>query len=179
VLDILKSFNVKATFFILGENARVFPDAVRRAAGEGHEIGNHGCDHSVLPLKSPGRIRKEIRTTNDLIEGIAGVRPKLFRASHGWRNPWVNKAARENGCLPVAWTHGVWDTDMPGSGVIAARASKGLRNGCVLLLHDGRGTEHGVNTSQLIEALPTIIELACQSGYGFVTVSEMMKGTCT
>ena len=175
VLDILKELDVTAAFFMIGENVEAFPGAARRAAAEGHEIGNHGYDHGVLPLRSPAHVRSQIDRTSALIEKAAGVRPKFFRAPHGWRNPWVNRAAREAGCLPVAWTLGVWDTARPGAGAIARRALAGLSNGCILLLHDGRGTEHGTDSSQLVEALPAIIRGAREAGYRFVPLSDLIE----
>jgi peptidoglycan/xylan/chitin deacetylase (PgdA/CDA1 family) len=177
LLDILRDFNVKGTFFVVGENAEMFPEAVERAGAEGHEVGNHGYDHGVLPLRSPGYVLQQIKRTSDLIEKIAGRRPKVFRAPHGWRNPWVNWAARAAGCIPVAWSLGVWDTDRPGADVIAQRSLKGVHDGCILLLHDGRGTEHGTDCSQLVQALPIILRELKQAGYGFLTVSEMIRAT--
>ncbi|MGD1048218.1 MAG: polysaccharide deacetylase family protein [Candidatus Krumholzibacteriaceae bacterium] len=175
VLDILRRFDVRATFFLIGENVEAFPDAARRAAAEGHELGNHGWNHDVLPLKTPARIRDQIARTSDAIGNITGTRPVLFRASHGWRNPWVNRVAKEAGCEPVAWTLGVWDTDRPGAGEIVRRAMRGLAGGCVVLLHDGRGTERGTDSSQLVEALPGIIEGGLKAGYRFLTLSEMIR----
>ncbi|HEY5132421.1 MAG TPA: polysaccharide deacetylase family protein [Candidatus Krumholzibacteriaceae bacterium] len=175
VLDILKRFDVRATFFLIGENVETFPAAARRAAAEGHELGNHGWDHEALPLKTPARIRDQIARTSDAIGNIAGTRPVLFRASHGWRNPWVNRVAKEAGCESVAWTLGVWDTDRPGAREIVRRTMKELAGGCVVLLHDGRGTEHGTDSGQLIEALPEIIEGALKAGYRFLTLSEMIR----
>jgi peptidoglycan/xylan/chitin deacetylase (PgdA/CDA1 family) len=177
ILDILKASNIKATFFVIGENAQTFPDAVKREIAEGHEIGNHTYNHGVLPLKDPRYITDQIDKTNDLVEKIAGVKPVLFRAPHGWRNPWVNRCAAQAGCLPVAWTLGVWDTDRPGADVIARRALRGLCDGCVLLLHDGCGTEHGADASQLVAALPAIIRGVQRSGYKFLKLSDMAKET--
>ncbi len=174
ILDILKEFNIRATFFIIGKNVERFPGVVKREVEEGHEIGNHGYDHEVLPLKSPRYIRDQIRRTSDLIERVVGMRPKSFRAPHGWRNPWVNRIAREEGCIPVAWTLGVWDTDRPGTDVIVRRTLEGLCNGSILLLHDGRGVYHGANSSQLVEALPAIIKEARGVGYKFLTLSQMI-----
>jgi peptidoglycan/xylan/chitin deacetylase (PgdA/CDA1 family) len=179
VLDVLKGFDVKATFFLIGEKVEAYPDTVRRTAAEGHELGNHGWDHGVLPLATPARIREQIVRTNDAIMNAAGTRPVLFRASHGWRNPWVNGAAKEAGCRPVAWTLGVWDTDRPGAREIVRRTLRGLGGGSIILLHDGRGTEHGADSSQLVEALPEIIEGARAAGYRFLTLSEMIGETHT
>ncbi len=175
ILDILKSLDVKATFFVLGERAERFPDMVRRAVTEGHEIGNHTYNHEVLPLKSPSYIRDQIQKTTDLVEKISGARPRLFRAPHGWRNPWLNRSALTAGCTPVAWTLGVWDTDRPGADVIVQRTLKGLKNGCVLLFHDGCGTQHGADASQLVEALPVIVKEAQRLGYKFLKLSDMIQ----
>jgi peptidoglycan/xylan/chitin deacetylase (PgdA/CDA1 family) len=166
---------VRATFFVVGQNAEKYPNAIQRMAAEGHETGNHTYSHEVLPLKPPKVIRDEIRQTSSVIERVTGRRPALFRAPHGWRNPWVNRTARASGCTPVAWTLGVWDTDRPGAGVIVQRAVGGARNGCILLLHDGRGLEEGADSSQLIEALPRILDDLKRRGYRFVTVSEMLE----
>ena len=174
ILDILKSSGVTATFFPIGRNAAAFPDTIQRAAAEGHEIGNHTYDHDLLPLRSASRIRDQVGRTSALIETITGRRPRFFRAPHGWRNPWVNRAVRATGCEPVAWTLGVWDTDRPGTDIIVERTRKGLRNGCVLLLHDGRGTERGADASQVVAALPKIIDEAHRAGYSFVGLSDMM-----
>lgn len=175
ILDILAQYNVKATFFTIGENAARYPEVVRRIIKEGHAIGNHTYTHDVLPLKSPRYIRDQIRRTSDLIELFTGLRPTFFRAPHGWRNPWVNKIAKEEGCIPVAWTLGVWDTDRPGAEKIIARTVKGMKNGCILLLHDGRGVESKADSSQLAEALPIIIQRTTTMGYTFLTLSKILK----
>lgn len=174
VIEILRTNRISATFFVIGKNARKFPGTLKRLADEGFEIGNHGWSHEVLPLKTPATIREEISKTSDLIRMITGRRPSLFRAPHGWRNPWVNRVARELGCTPVAWSLGIWDTDRPGFRAIVDRVLKGARDGTVLLLHDGRGIEDKADSSQLIQALPDIIAALKQRGFRFVTLSQMM-----
>jgi peptidoglycan/xylan/chitin deacetylase (PgdA/CDA1 family) len=175
ILDTLQKFKVKATFFVVGENAEVFPETLRKEIEEGHEIGNHTYDHSVLPLKSPWSVRRQVKKTSRLIENAAHVQPRLLRTPHGWRNPWVKFIAKKEGLTLVSWTHGVWDTDHPGTELIVRRALRGLKNGCVFLFHDGRGTERGVDSSQLVEALPIIISEAKNRAFKFLTLSEMMK----
>jgi peptidoglycan/xylan/chitin deacetylase (PgdA/CDA1 family) len=173
VLDVLRHANVKATFFLLGANAERYPEAVRRIVADGHELGNHTLDHAVLPLRGPRDIRSTIRSTSEVIEKICGVRPRLFRAPHGWRNPWVDRIAREEGCETVAWSLGVYDTNRPGAEVIRQRVVDGLGNGCIILLHDGRGLEPHADASQVVDALPGIIEEARRRGYLFATVSQL------
>lgn len=174
-IDILERFGVHATFFVIGSSCERFPDSVKRLAAAGHEIGNHTWSHEVLPLKLPSGIREEIMKTSAIIEKCTGRGPVFFRAPHGWRNPWVDRIAREFGCTPVAWTLGVWDTDRPGAETIVRRTLNGVSDGCVLLLHDGRGVEQGADSGQLIQALPTILKELRHRGYQFVTLSEMME----
>jgi peptidoglycan/xylan/chitin deacetylase (PgdA/CDA1 family) len=175
VLDILRRAGVPATFFVLGLNAERHPDVVERAAREGHEIGNHGFDHTVLPLKGPRFTRDQIARTSAIVLRVTGSRPVWFRASHGWRNPWVNRIAGEAGCRVAAWTLGVWDTSRPGADVIVRRTLAGVRNGCVLLLHDGRAIDPRPDASQLVEALPSILEGLQARGFELVTLSRLVS----
>lgn len=175
ILDILKARQVRATFFVIGFNCRRSPATLKRLAQEGHEIGNHTWTHQVLPLKSPSLIEEEIRKTSDIIRESTGRRPTLFRAPHGWRNPWTNAISRKCGCIPVAWTLGVWDTDRPGAKEIARRTLDGVRDGCIILLHDGRGDEERADSSQLVEALPFIIDEIHHRGFRMVTLPQMME----
>jgi peptidoglycan/xylan/chitin deacetylase (PgdA/CDA1 family) len=174
ILEVLRDYQVRATFFVLGKKIEFYPDVLKKIAEAGHEIGNHGYSHEVMPLKSALRIREEIRRTEDLIFSETGQRPRLFRAPHGWKGPWLVKAVSEAGYRMVSWTHGVRDTDRPGEGKIIQRSLRGLKNGSVLLFHDGRGVEEKPDCSQLVKALPIIIENACSQGYKLMTVSKIM-----
>jgi len=176
ILDVLRADGVTATFFLLGENVDRHPDAVRRLVADGHELGSYTYDHGELPLKGPRAIRRAIRQGNDAIVRAAGLPPALFRAPHGFRNSWVDRIARDEGCEPVAWTIGVFDTAKLGADAIRERVRAGLSNGCILLLHDRRGTEPGADASQLVAALPGIIADVRARGFGFATVGELMAG---
>jgi peptidoglycan-N-acetylglucosamine deacetylase len=174
ILDILRDKDVKGTFFVIGRHVERLPGIVERAASEGHEIGNHGYDHRVLPLRGPQFTRDQIGRAAVAIEAACDRRPALFRAPHGWRNPWVNREARRAACRTVAWTLGVWDTDRPGRAEIERRAARGLAPGCVLLLHDGRGMDTAADASQVVEALPSLIDTFRKNGYRLVTLSELI-----
>jgi peptidoglycan/xylan/chitin deacetylase (PgdA/CDA1 family) len=174
ILDVLRAFNVRATFFVLGARVQAAPAVVRRTADEGHEIGNHTWDHAALPLRGPSAIRRTISRTSAIVQRITGTRPRVFRAPFGWRNPWVNRAAREEGCEPVAWTVGVHDTDRPGVDAIVARAVAGFADGAILLLHDGRSFDPNPDASQVVEALPRILIEARRRGFRLLTMSELL-----
>jgi peptidoglycan-N-acetylglucosamine deacetylase len=173
ILDILKTHRALATFFVLGQRAQQHPQVVRRAAAEGHEIANHGWDHEALPLHGPTYIRSTIRRTSDQVSALTGRRPTLFRAPFGWRNPWVNRAARREGCEAIGWSTGVHDTDRPGADAIARRTIAAFSDGAILLLHDGRSLDPILDVSQLVEALPVILTAARDRGFRCVTVSGM------
>jgi peptidoglycan/xylan/chitin deacetylase (PgdA/CDA1 family) len=177
ILDVLGTFGARATFFVLGARAEAAPDVVRRAALDGHEIGNHTWDHAALPLRTAPAIRQSIRRTSDLVETVAGKRPRVFRAPFGWRNPWSDGAARREGCEPVAWTVGVYDTDRPGVEAIVQRSIAGLVDGSILLLHDGRSLDADPDASQVVAALPRILEEAQRRGLRLLTVSQLLAET--
>ncbi len=179
ILDVLRTFGARATFFVLGARAQDAPDVVRRAAREGHEIGNHTWDHAPLPLRMPSAMRMTIRRTSDLVQDITGLRPRVFRAPFGWRNPWLDGAARREGCEPIAWTVGVYDTDRPGVETIVSRAIEGFVDGSILLLHDGRSLDPEPDASQVVDALPRILSEAQQRGLRLLTVSQLLAESRT
>ena len=174
ILDVLRMYDARATFFVLGGRATAVPEVLRRAAAEGHEIANHGWDHEALPLHGPAYIRETIGRTSTLVAQITGRRPTLFRAPFGWRNPWVNRSAWREGCRPVAWSIGVHDTDRPGAETIANRAITALQSGAILLLHDGRSLDPSPDASHVVEALPRILQAARNRGFQLLTLSALL-----
>ncbi|MDQ1630665.1 MAG: hypothetical protein QOC80_637, partial [Frankiaceae bacterium] len=79
-LDLLAHLDVRATFFLLGEMVERFPDLPRRMVDEGHELAVHSWDHRSHLLRAPGRFTvNQLERTADLVEGVSGTRPTLFR----------------------------------------------------------------------------------------------------
>jgi peptidoglycan/xylan/chitin deacetylase (PgdA/CDA1 family) len=167
ILDALRDRGVKATFFILGRHAEQWPDLVRRVADEGHSIGNHGWYHQKLHFKSPAYVRRDLTLGTESIEKITRVRPKLFRAPHGFRAPWVTAIAHSLGQRTVGWSLGVWDSDKPGVDVIARRTVEGANPGSILLLHDGDGYDERGDRTQTARAVPLIVDRLLADGYRF------------
>lgn len=167
ILDALRDRGVKATFFILGRHAEQWPALVKRVADEGHAIGNHGYFHRKLHFKSPGYVRRDLTLGTQAIEAAAQVHPRLFRAPHGFRAPWVTAIARSLGQRTVGWSLGVWDSDRPGVDAIAARTVDGARPGSILLLHDGDGYDPRGDRMQTARAVPLIVDRLLAHGYRF------------
>ena len=170
ILDVLAAEGVRATFFLLGKHVERWPEIARRVAAEGHVIGNHGYHHRKLHLRGPAYVELDVGLGTESIVAATGSRPKHFRAPHGFRNPWVTRAATSQGQRVVGWTLGVWDSDRPGVDVIASRAVDGTRDGAILLLHDGDGYDPVGDRTQTAEALPIIIQGLRARGYSFVTL---------
>jgi len=167
ILDALKDRGTRATFFVLGRHAERWPELVARVAREGHAIGNHGYHHRKLHFKSPAYVREDLTLGARAIEKASGVRPRFFRAPHGFRSPWVTSIARSIGQRTVGWSFGVWDSDRPGRDVIVDRIVSGTKPGSILLLHDGDGYDPSGDRMQTAQAVPLIIDRLLAQGYRF------------
>ena len=172
ILEVLRRERVHATFFILGRHAERWPELVRRAALDGHQLGNHGYYHRKLHRRSPGYVRDDLTRGTEQIVRASGVRPRHFRAPHGFRSPWVTPIAASLGQRTVGWSLGVWDSARPGAEVIAARSIEGMDRGSILLLHDGDGYDPDGDRMQTAEALPAILDGLRRRGFRFTTLPD-------
>ena len=103
LIDILGRYNIKATFFVVGEWVDKYPDSVKALAEAGHEIMNHSNDHAHFNSLSAEEIVANINACNDKIEAVTGVRPTLFRPPYGEYDDHVIIAVRGMGMEPIQW----------------------------------------------------------------------------
>lgn len=175
LLDVLKERQVPATFFVIGQNAAKHPELIRRIAAEGHQIGNHTYHHvDLLKLDREGII-SEITQTNQAITAILGYAPHVMRPPHGFRDAVVMDAMVENKLKVVEWSVSSRDWVNPGAEVIAERTLGKVKNGSVILLHDGDGIAASLPRAQTVAAARIIIDKLLADGYTFVTVDEILK----
>ncbi len=174
ILETLAGARVPAAFFMVGDHVRRFPVLARRVVNEGHTVGNHTHNHVKLHFASRRRIRHQLDVAHRAIEWATGQTPRAFRAPHGYRSPFLRKAARELGYTVFGWTFGVFDTARPGVDEIRRRVRKRLRLGAIVLLHDGDGYDPEGDRMQTAQALPGIIEDAQAAGYEFRSLSELL-----
>ena len=170
VLDLLDKYEAKGTFFVVGELAEKSPEVVQRMYEEGHEIANHTYTHPSS--KSVSEIMEEINQANETIYSITGFSPKLFRPVEGYYTEEIVNEIVKNGYKIVMWS---WHQDTedwkdPGVNKIVSKVLGGLKNGDVVLFHDGGG-----NRDQTVQALGKILPEMKKQGYTFITISEMIN----
>ncbi|MFI1192908.1 polysaccharide deacetylase family protein [Micromonospora sp. NPDC020750] len=145
VLALLRDYDVKATFCVVGENARNHPDLIQAIVADGHTLCNHSWQHDVLLGKrSPDVIRADLLRTNAAIrDAVPGAPIGYFRQPGGAWTYQVVSVAEEIGMIPLHWTVDPSDWRAPGAARIAAVVSAEVRPGAVVLLHDAGGDRQG------------------------------------
>ncbi|RJP29156.1 MAG: polysaccharide deacetylase family protein [Candidatus Omnitrophota bacterium] len=175
ILDILKKYNIRATFFLIGKNVEVLPELAKRIRDEGHIIGNHTYDHPDLRLQNQRQIKQQIRKTEKAIIDATGIKPYLFRPPYGVDNNVVLQEAENSGYTIIKWSvSGLNGRQDSHSRKIAHRVVGNVRNGSIILLHDGNRLSNNTDRSQIVKALPIIIETLQGKGYQFVTINELL-----
>lgn len=175
ILDILKENGVKATFFILGKHAQIYPELVQRIYQEGHEIGNHSWSHERLVFKTPTFICNEIERTDQLIRSLGYAGTIHFRAPYGNKLlilPWILKSMDRPHILFDVIAK---DWEEPSPHLITQRIMEQLHPGAIILLHDADGDNTTADRSKTVQALQTIIESVRAQGYQFLTISELLR----
>ncbi|MCK7624726.1 polysaccharide deacetylase family protein [Streptomyces sp. RS10V-4] len=158
ILQVLRRYGVRATFFVVGECALAFPDLLHALADEGHAIGNHTWTHPQLTALPPDAVRGELGRTSALIEEVLGAPPALARAPYGDWDPLSLAVCAELGMSPVGWSVDSQDWTRPGPERIADTVLDALGPGAIVLCHDGGGDR--VQTVQALEwYLPELLDL--------------------
>ncbi|RAK18263.1 polysaccharide deacetylase [Anoxybacillus vitaminiphilus] len=123
ILDILKQYKAKATFFIVGSRVKAHPDIVKREILDGHELANHTYNHSNFRGLTEEEIRKELRKAKQTIVELTGFSPKLFRPPGGYYNETIINVANKEGYTVVMWSwhQDTYDWKEPGVSNIVKR----------------------------------------------------------
>lgn len=168
VLEVLKEKNVKATFFILGENAVEHPELVKQAASEGHEIASHSYTHRHLSKMGPKDCADELAKAESIISQCAS-KPRYFRPPGGLFNDNVLEEAKRHGYTTILWSVDPHDWQSPSVSEMIKRVEDNVKPGGIVLMHDG---QPNLPTPK---ALGTIIDDLRAQGYSFVTIDELLR----
>jgi peptidoglycan/xylan/chitin deacetylase (PgdA/CDA1 family)/GT2 family glycosyltransferase len=176
-LAILKQYRIKATFFVIGQNARRYPETCQRIVAAGNVIGNHSYHHrKSLCLRRGKTVARDIKLAHQAIYECTGLEPKLFRPPHGFRTPWLMRTVRNLGYTVVTWDNMTsdWNAEKSGDEIIRAILRRAKAGG-VIVLHDGRDTRLNYDRSHMLQALPFVIETLMERGFEFVTIPELLE----
>jgi peptidoglycan/xylan/chitin deacetylase (PgdA/CDA1 family) len=175
LLDILASFDVRATFFMVGSHAQAEPALVRRVVAAGHVVGNHSWSHPNLAYTRTSRVRDELARSKQTLEELTGSPIRYFRPPFGARRPAVLRAARELGMVPVLWNAMTSDWSEPSADKIVARLASKIdrleRRGRAanIVLHDGNHLDMAANRGPSMAAAGQLLARYKES-HRFVTV---------
>ncbi len=170
LLEVLAREQVKATFFVLGENARKHPELVKAISDGGHTIANHSYSHPLHFADIPfAEQTSELADSSELLKSITGKTPRFFRPPGGSNNPALIELANKMGMKTIIWSVDPKDYEQPGADIIVERVlAKGrVKNGAIILMHE--------NKPQTLAAVPRIIKALREREFGFMTMDQMFN----
>ncbi|MEV4439616.1 polysaccharide deacetylase family protein [Streptomyces sp. NPDC049577] len=164
VLAVLKKYGAKATFCMIGPQAKARPDLVRKVVADGHRLCDHSVDHNTeMDKRSEDYQSRQILDAQKMISEAAGGAPVCYyRAPGGAFTPYSRGVAAAHGMRPLGWNVDTNDWKRPGTQAIVETVKKEVPNGPIVLFHDGGG-----DRSQTVAALEEIVPWLKAEGYVF------------
>ena len=175
LIAVLKEKQVKATFFVVGNNASKYPEVVRDVATQGHEVALHAGEHKDFLKLNSSELAGNIASGKKVLEELTGKPVKYMRPPHGFRDWAVMEEATRAGLKISNWSVIPRDWTNPGAKEIADRVCKDVFPGAIVLLHDGDAPAQIASREQTVQATALIIDELRQQGYEFVTIDELLK----
>lgn len=163
LLDALLEYRASATSFVLGNRVERFPKTLQRMVLEGNEIGNHTMDHKQLTKLTEAEILREVEETQNAIESIVHIKPKLVRPPYGERNTMVRNIIDYD---LILWDLDTRDWASKDPKKIVEITLNNVRDGDIILMHDIYSTS--------VQAAIELIPLLQEKGYQLVTVTELL-----
>ncbi|WPZ16915.1 polysaccharide deacetylase family protein [Geobacillus subterraneus] len=171
VLDIFKGVSGKATFFMIGLHMEKHPKIVEAVKSQGHEIGNHTYSHARLTSLDEDGCLQEMERTDAMIAAMTGRKAVIFRPPYLDYNETVISMCHHFGYKMIgALNTDALDWEQPGVDYIVQKTRSHIKNGSILLFHDGFG-----DRLQTIEAVKILVSELQLQGYEFVTISELLR----
>ncbi|WP_399920401.1 polysaccharide deacetylase family protein [Streptomyces kanamyceticus] len=164
VLDVLREYDVKATFCMVGTEAQAHPALVKKVVAAGHRLCDHTVSHDTAMDKDSRayQSRQILDAERMITKASGGVRPMYYRAPGGAFTPYSRKLAASRGMRPLGWNVDTKDFERPGTDAIVATVERELPNGPTLLFHDAGG-----DRTQTVEALRRLLPRLKEQGHTF------------
>lgn len=166
LLEILKEYNVRTTFFLTGIWVKKYPEKVKEITAAGHEIGNHSTTHPHCAALSQEELKEELLENEEMIYRLTGKRTRLFRPPFGEYNNQVILTSRALGYQVIQWSVDSLDWQEVGVESVVDRVLKNVHPGAIVLFHN--------NARYTPQALPIILKSLKEQGYKIVPVSELL-----
>jgi len=172
VLDVLRNYGVKATFFVVGNRAEKYPEIMMRILEEGHIVGNHSYDHANLPKLTNEALHNEILRTQNILQAATGRTINFIRPPYGNISEEQIKWLASQHMLIVNWNVDSLDWKGLTAEQIEANIMSHLTPGAIVLQHAAGGKDHDLNGT--VKALPHIIEELNRQGIEMVTLDKLL-----
>ncbi|MGP3783977.1 polysaccharide deacetylase family protein [Paenibacillus sp. 1A_MP2] len=175
LLDLLRQYEAKATFFVVGEHAARHPELIQRIHEEGHLLGIHNYIHKTNWLMRPRTVRDQIQRTGQIIQEVTGVRTCYYRPPWGIMNLFDFFSKKDRRIILWSSMFEDWRSSV-GVEKLTERMLKELRGGEVMLLHD-RGTTLGADAhapEQMLQALEVVLQEADRQRLHSVRIDTLM-----
>ena len=167
LIEILKDYDVPATFFVVGAWVDKYPESVKELSDAGHQIQNHSNTHPYMTQLSTAKMTDELTSCNEKIKAITGVSPTLFRPPYGDYDNAVIETVESVKMYPIQWSVDSLDwKDNATADSIYKRVTSRVTNGSIVLFHND--AEHTP------EALPNILKTLKEQGYEFVFINDLI-----
>ncbi len=169
LLDVLREFDVHATFFLIDEHITIETEGiVRRMADEGHAIALHTGSRG-LTMMAPEQLAATLRQAASRIARIAGREPcRMFRPHAGWRSASMYEGLQRAEHTLVGWSWGMWDWSWwtrPDGPRVAARLARKASPGDIIVMHDGHHANPRADRRHAAEAVQLLVPLLRQRGF--------------
>lgn len=172
LLRVLARYQVKATFFVIGNQVEQYPEIIQDIRLQGHELGNHSYSHRQLILTSRAVIRSEIAKTDQLLRRNGVHQAIHFRAPFGYKRIRLPLVLSQLKKKNVLWNVDPRDYWASSSKTVVDHVLDRVSPGSIVLLHDGRG-----DRTLTVEATAQLIPKLQSQGYRFATVSQLLSLT--
>ena len=168
LLDLLKSKNVSATFFLVGDRINSNEKILVREVNEGHELGVHTMTHPFLFHKNNELVVEKDLIEKTLLDNEINYSVSFFRPPYGFRTPKTLSIAKSLNLTTVLWNVFPRDYSADNSDLIVKRVIGKTKPGSIICLHDGPN-----NRKNTLEAVGIIIDELRSEGYEFVSLDEL------
>ena len=170
ILEILEEYGIKATFFMVGENVKYYPDAARAVVEAGHELGNHTFSHRKFGRMTEHEMRDEISSCEDALSSVSDTPVRFIRPPEGQMNQTMRRVIGTLDYRIILWDVDTRDWAHTPPAEICRHILDTVQAGDIILMHDFIGHD-----SPTPEALRMVLPELISRGYRFVTVGELVN----